>query len=107
MAATGLWRIAKDAPAVGADGGEDGRGRLVGVILKDYQLGEAEIAHALSPECPADGSAASHYSVDLTFRYLPDLLKLAHAPRNILNSLLMVLNERVLRRGRETRHCRC
>ena len=43
-------------------------------------LGEAEMARALAAECPGDDSPATHYSVDLTFRYLPDLLKLRGAP---------------------------
>jgi hypothetical protein len=42
-------------------------------------LGEAEIAHALGAACPGDDSPATHYSVDLTFRYLPDLVKLARS----------------------------
>jgi hypothetical protein len=42
-------------------------------------LGEAEIAGALGTACPGDDSPATHYSVDLTFRYLPDLLKLARS----------------------------
>ena len=42
-------------------------------------LGEADMAHAFAPACPGDDSPATHYSVDLTFRYLPDLLKLAQS----------------------------
>jgi hypothetical protein len=40
-------------------------------------LGEAEMAQALGAVCPGDDSPATHYSVDLTFRFLPDLFKLA------------------------------
>lgn len=36
--ASGTWQTAKDATAINADGNENGRGRLVGVIMKDYQL---------------------------------------------------------------------
>ncbi len=38
--ATGTWRTGKDDDAVDADGGDGGQGRLVGVVMKDYQLGE-------------------------------------------------------------------
>jgi len=38
--ASGTWKTAKDLPAVGAKGGESDRGRLLGVVMKDYKLGE-------------------------------------------------------------------
>ena len=37
--ATGNWRIANGVKAVDAKGDDHGRGRLVGVLMKDYQLG--------------------------------------------------------------------
>jgi hypothetical protein len=40
-------------------------------------LGEEQMDASFQPECPGDDSAGTHYSVDLTFRYLPDLLNLA------------------------------
>lgn len=43
-------------------------------------LGEQAIQQTFQPECPGEDSAATHYSVDLTFRYLPDLLRLARTP---------------------------
>ena len=39
--ATGTWKTAEDTPAVSADGAEDGSGQLVGMVMKDYELGEA------------------------------------------------------------------
>lgn len=54
---TGTWKTAKDGKAVSADGDGDGRlGRLVGVTMKDFTLGEA---FALGAEgtfiAPSDG----------------------------------------------------
>jgi len=40
-------------------------------------LGAAEIDRTLGGACPGDDLPAVHYSVDLTFRYLPDLARLA------------------------------
>lgn len=37
---TGSWQISKDSGNLGAAGNSDGHGKLVGVILKDYELGE-------------------------------------------------------------------
>lgn len=48
------------------------------VVFRD--LGEDQLDQALQPNCPDDDSPATHYSVDLTFQYLPDLLKLAQKP---------------------------
>jgi hypothetical protein len=55
------------------------------------ELGEAEMVQALGLACPGDDSPATHYSVDLTFRYLPDVLKLARStsPGDPLLSQLM------------------
>jgi hypothetical protein len=39
FSASGNWSIGKDEPAT-ADGGSDGRGRLEGVVFKDFALGE-------------------------------------------------------------------
>lgn len=42
-AATGNWKTSKDAELVDADGRQDGpggEGRLVGILMRDYQLGE-------------------------------------------------------------------
>ncbi len=38
--ATGSWKLDKESDSVDADGGSEGAGRLVGVLMKDYQLGE-------------------------------------------------------------------
>jgi hypothetical protein len=38
--ATGDWKLERNGDDVTADGGEDGAGRLVGVIFKDYALSE-------------------------------------------------------------------
>jgi hypothetical protein len=37
--ATGNWRIANGLKTVDVSGDDHGRGRLVGVLMKDYQLG--------------------------------------------------------------------
>jgi hypothetical protein len=36
---TGNWRVAGDPKSISANGDEHGRGRLVGVVMKGYQLG--------------------------------------------------------------------
>ena len=38
VSTAGQWRTAAHLPQVSADGGRKGRGRLIGVILSDYQL---------------------------------------------------------------------
>jgi len=38
--ASGTWKPGKDVELVGADGADNGCGRLVGVVMKDHQLGE-------------------------------------------------------------------
>ena len=53
---SGTWKTAKDSPDVGAEGGEDGRGKLVGIVFKDYQLSEPfEIGGSGRFTAPADG----------------------------------------------------
>jgi hypothetical protein len=42
-------------------------------------VGEEAIAGALAASCPQGDAASVHYSVDLTFRYLPDLARLARS----------------------------
>ena len=42
-------------------------------------IGEAAMAEALNTSCPGGNAPTVHYSVDLIFRYLPDLFKLAQA----------------------------
>jgi len=39
-AATGQWQTEKDGEEVGPDGAADGRGRLVGIFMKDHELVE-------------------------------------------------------------------
>jgi hypothetical protein len=54
--ATGNWRIADHAREVGANGDEHGRGRLVGVLMKDYKLSEEfELSEHGSIQLPAGG----------------------------------------------------
>ncbi|MBN1393567.1 MAG: hypothetical protein JW959_00855 [Pirellulales bacterium] len=36
----GIWKVDKKGDSIDAGGADDGRGRLVGALLKDYQLGE-------------------------------------------------------------------
>lgn len=45
------------------------------VVYRD--LDAPLIAQMLSPPCPEPSTAAAHYSVDLVFRFLPDLMRLA------------------------------
>ena len=57
FSATGTWRPAKDAEAVGADGDADGLGRLIGVVMKDYHLGAAfKLGESGTFEAPGDGN---------------------------------------------------
>ncbi len=50
------WSAGKDAKSVDADGAADGRGRLVGVVMKDYDLGkEFELGQSGSFTAPGDG----------------------------------------------------
>ena len=54
--ATGTWRTAKDAEPVDAKGGDDDAGRLVGVLMQDYRLGEEfKLGESGSFKAPADG----------------------------------------------------
>jgi hypothetical protein len=55
--ATGTWRTGKDAETVDVGGASEGRGRLVGILMKDYQLGEEfELGQSGSFTAPADGN---------------------------------------------------
>ncbi len=55
--ATGTWRTGKDDETVDADGDDKGQGRLVGVILKDYKLGEEfELGKSGSFTAKSDGN---------------------------------------------------
>ncbi len=52
----GKWRAKQKADPVDADGDADGRGRLVGVLMKDYRLGEQfELGADGAFTAPADG----------------------------------------------------
>ena len=42
-------------------------------------VGEEVMAGAMAASCPPGNAASVHYSVDITFRYLPDLAKLARS----------------------------
>ena len=54
--AAGAWQIAGEPEAVDADGDDQGRGRLVGVLMKDYRLGaEFELGAKGSLRLEADG----------------------------------------------------
>jgi hypothetical protein len=56
FAADGEWSLGEDAPKVTADGDDTDNGRLVGVILTDYQLSEPfDLSVAGSFTAPADG----------------------------------------------------
>lgn len=43
-------------------------------LVMDREPGEAVVREALASSCPAPRGAATDYSVDLVFRFLPDLL---------------------------------
>jgi hypothetical protein len=54
---TGTWKISPDAPALSADGAENGRGRLVAVVMKDGQLGQpVEMRSEGTLTVPGDGN---------------------------------------------------
>ena len=54
--AAGTWQIAGRPEAVDANGDDQGRGRLVGVLMKDYRLGaEFELGAKGSLQLDADG----------------------------------------------------
>lgn len=54
---TGTWRTDKDGEPVDAKGGGDGAGRLVGVLMQDYRLGEEfELGESGSFKAPANGN---------------------------------------------------
>jgi len=56
IAAVGSWKIAQDGSQYNADGDKDGRGKLVGVIFKDFQLSDPfPIGKLKRFEAPSDG----------------------------------------------------
>ena len=55
-AATGNWRIARETKTVDMQGDDRGRGRLVGALLKDYELGpEFDVGGKGPLQCAAGG----------------------------------------------------
>jgi len=46
-------------------------------LLMYRDLGPDAVAAGLRPPCPAGDESSTHYSVDLTFRFLPDLVRMA------------------------------
>jgi hypothetical protein len=59
-------------------------------------LDEETISRALATRCPAGDPPSVHYSVDLTFRFLPDAVKLARgasAEDPLLRHLMRLANE--------------
>jgi hypothetical protein len=54
--ATGTWRIARNAEPVDADGNAEGYGRLIGVVMNEYKLGEVfSLGKSGRFTAPADG----------------------------------------------------
>jgi hypothetical protein len=53
--ATGTWQIAEKSEPVDADGDQDGNGRLVGALLKDYRLGP-EFDLGINGSLPSDAN---------------------------------------------------
>jgi hypothetical protein len=54
--ATGTWRTARNAEPIDANGNPEGYGRLVGVVMNDYRLGEAfSLGKSGRFTAPADG----------------------------------------------------
>ena len=54
---TGEWTVAKDAGKVSADGQDDGKGKLVGILFSDYRLSEPfELGASRNWESPGDGN---------------------------------------------------
>jgi hypothetical protein len=79
--AEGAWQIADESEAVDADGDDQGRGRLVGVLMKDRQLGaEFELGAKGSLQLKSDGDlylrcrnawnklAGDHGDIKVTFQ---------------------------------------
>lgn len=57
VTATGTWKLAKDGDSVSLAGDAEGKGKLVGVILKDWQLSEPfDIGGLDSFTAPEDGN---------------------------------------------------
>lgn len=59
-------------------------------FLVDREADEATVRRVLAEPCPAPRGPAVEYSVDLVFRFLPDLLRLAEqrAPADALTEIL-------------------
>ncbi len=56
IAAIGKWKISQDGSEIDADGDKDGRGKLVGVIFKDYKLSDPiPLGKSTTMVAPADG----------------------------------------------------
>lgn len=56
FAADGKWRTSKEAAEITADGDKDSEGRLVGVLMQDFKLGEPfELGQHGEFTAPADG----------------------------------------------------
>ena len=54
---TGEWTLAKDGKKLTADGGDDGKGKLVGILFLDYRLSEPfELGASGEWESPGDGN---------------------------------------------------
>ena len=55
--AQGEWSTTQGAGGVGGDGADDGKGRLIGVIFKEFQLSEAIVlGEEMSFVAPSDGT---------------------------------------------------
>lgn len=54
---TGEWILKKDGPKIGADGDDNGKGRLIGILFDDYQLSEPfELGRGGDYEAAGDGN---------------------------------------------------
>lgn len=54
---TGEWSLAKEGKKLAADGDDDGKGKLVGILFQDYRLSEPFELGALGDwESPGDGN---------------------------------------------------
>jgi len=57
VSTSGTWKTGADSPVLTADGDESGRGRLVAVILKNYQLGQPiDLRSEGTLSVPSDGN---------------------------------------------------
>ena len=69
--------LAASQPVEGV--GRIAHGRRVAILGDMLELGEDEITKRLTRPCPERPSRVVCYSVDLTFRFLPDLARIARA----------------------------